>query len=235
MCPKAHAAENLLAELERRGIGRDRVVIAGMCVYPEHISRVALADLALDTWPYNGHTTTSDMLWAGLPVAAVTGNSFASRVSASLLHAAGLSDLVVDSHDAYVDLVVALAVDGTVVRRSVVASRRHASAPLFDAERFARHLETAYDMMAARARAGLAPDHIDVPALPPRQGGFNPKREDITLKNDSALARNALKPRNPFLRGSPCPIPSPLKSPEALSSKAAIAALPLWSMATVGW
>lgn len=172
MCPKAHAAENLLAELERRGIGRDRVVIAGMCVYHEHISRVALADLALDTWPYNGHTTTSDMLWAGLPVAAVTGNSFASRVSASLLHAAGLSDLVVDSHDAYVDLVVALAVDRDrreAIRRRIEAARF--SAPLFDAERFARHLETAYDMMAARARAGLASDHIDVPALPPRQGG----------------------------------------------------------------
>lgn len=175
MCPNPHAAENLKAALEQRGVARGRVVIATTAPYAQHVSRVALADLALDTWPCNGHTTTSDMLWAGLPVLAKAGGSLASRVSESLIRAVGLQELIAADADDYVARAVALATDA-----DKLADLRHRldvarfTQPLFDGERFVRHLEAAYDMMAARARENLAPDHLDVPALPPRQGSFRP-------------------------------------------------------------
>lgn len=173
MCPAEIAAANLAAALSERGVDRDRLVMAMTCPYPRHISRLPLADLAIDTWPYNGHTTTSDMLWAGLPVVALKGSSFASRVSESLLTAMGLPDLVASSPDAYVALVAQFANDRAALaglRRRIDEARF--TAPLFDAERFTRHLERAFETMAERARAGLAPDRIDVPALAPRAEPF---------------------------------------------------------------
>jgi predicted O-linked N-acetylglucosamine transferase (SPINDLY family) len=101
------------------------------------------------------------------------GRSFASRVSESLLNAIGLPDLVAEDPAGFADLAVALAGDPerlAEIRARLAANR--VSAPLFDTERFTRHLERAYEMMIERARAGLAPDHIDVPALPPREGAF---------------------------------------------------------------
>ncbi|MGV8936233.1 MAG: glycosyl transferase [Allorhizobium sp.] len=174
LCPAPLARKNLLDALAAEGVARERVIFAERKAYPDHISRLALADLGLDTFPYNGHTTTSDMLWAGLPVLTVKGKSFASRVSASLLHAADLAELVAEDDDDYVTRAMRLAADPQALSAfSQRMDKNRFAAPLFDAERFARHLERGYEAMAERARAGLAPDHLDVAPLPPRNAPFN--------------------------------------------------------------
>lgn len=167
------ARGNLIAAFNAAGIGADRLVFADALPYVPHISRAALADVVLDTFPCNGHTTTTDMLWAGVPVVTRSGASLASRVSDVLLHAVGLGDLVVRDPQAYADLAVSLFEEPERLAEVKARLERNGRImPLFDTERETRHLEMAFEMMAARARAGLAPDHIDVPALPPRQAPF---------------------------------------------------------------
>lgn len=173
LCLTPYAADNLRAAFAAKGIGADRLILADRVPYAENLGRARLCDLALDTGPCNGHTTTSDMLWAGLPVLADLGHAFASRVSASLLQAIGLPELIVADDEAYFEKAVALATDRDALEAlRLRLEHNRFRAPLFDAERFTRHLETAYMMMAARARLGLAPDHMDVEALPPRAGAF---------------------------------------------------------------
>lgn len=124
----------------------------------EHLARHRLADLFLDTLPYNAHTTASDALWAGLPVLTCLGETFAGRVAASLLRAVGLPELVVDTVREYEALALALASDPerlAGLRRRLEANR--GTAPLFDAARFAANLEAAYRRMWERREAGLAP------------------------------------------------------------------------------
>ncbi|WP_043613011.1 glycosyltransferase family 41 protein [Ensifer sp. ZNC0028] len=173
LCDRADARTNLLAKFKSAGIDTKRIVICGKLAYQNHVDRVPLADLGLDTYPYNGHTTTSEQLWAGLPVLSFKGTNFASRVSESLLNAIGVPELVAAGPEDYVKEAVAL-----YNNRDKIADYRKRldenrfRMPLFDAERFCQHLETGYEMMADRAKRGLAPDHIDVPALPPRSGSF---------------------------------------------------------------
>ena len=173
MCKTAEMEANLRKRLGELGVDPARMIATTGVPYEEHIERVQIADLALDTFPCNGHTTTSDMLWAGLPVLSKRGQHFASRVSESLLNAMELPELVSISDEDFVERGVALAKDAQrlAALRSRLIEQRF-SAPLFDAERFCRHLETAFRMMADRARNGDAPDHFDVPALPPRSGTF---------------------------------------------------------------
>lgn len=174
LCDHPLGAANLLSAFGREGIDRSRIVIARRVPYAANLGRARLADLALDTAPCNGHTTTSDMLWAGTPVLATRGASFVSRVSASLLEAIGLPELAVADDEAYVALAVALANDRPrLLNLREKLARARFRAPLFDSKRLSRHLEKAYAMMMERARAGLAPDHIDVPALPPREWPFH--------------------------------------------------------------
>ncbi|MUZ59095.1 hypothetical protein GOZ86_12365 [Agrobacterium vitis] len=173
LCSGPQLQANFAEEFARLGIGRERIVFAEGADYPDHLSRVGLADLALDTFPYNGHTTTSDLLWGGLPVLTKKGQSFASRVSESLLTAIGLPELVARDGEEFVERAVEFAAHPekiVALKQKLEANRR--KEPLFDTERFTRHLESAYEMMVARARAGLAPDHIDVPALPIRSMPF---------------------------------------------------------------
>lgn len=128
-----------------------------------HIARHGCADLFLDTTPYGAHTTAADALWAGLPLVTCTGESWASRVGASLLRAVGLPDLITGDLAAYADLAVSLAGDPArlaSLRAHLLEARQ--TAPLFDAVGFARALETAYRTMAATARAGTAPEAFDV-------------------------------------------------------------------------
>ncbi len=167
------ARANLLAAFVREGIAADRLVFAEAMSYERHLDRVPLADLALDTFPCNGHTTTSDVLWAGVPLVALSGRSFASRVAESLLHAIGLPDLAVHDRASYADLAVALHDDRERLAELKTKLAENARImPLFDSERFTRHLERAYEAMAERARAGLAPDHIEIDPLPARQTPF---------------------------------------------------------------
>jgi predicted O-linked N-acetylglucosamine transferase (SPINDLY family) len=130
-----------------------------------HLARLTLADLALDCVPYGSHTTASDALWAGVPQIACLGNTFAARVSASLVTAIGLPELIVRSLEDYRTLAVRLAND----RDALMQIRAHLAAnrlttPLFDSRQFVRHLEAGYEAMWQRAVGGLPPDHIDVPA-----------------------------------------------------------------------
>lgn len=161
--------------MARQGIAERRIYFASLAAYGPHIARLQAADLGLDTYPYNGHTTTSDKLWSGLPVITFKGSNFASRVSESLLSALGVPELVAQTPDDMVLLAASLAQDrerlGAI--RQKIADNRFL-APLFDTERFTRHLERAYELMVERYKAGLEPDHIDVPALPPRQAPFQP-------------------------------------------------------------
>lgn len=159
-------AGNLRREAARRGVDPDRLVFAPHRPQAEHLARYRLADLFLDSFPYTGHTTVSDALWMGLPVVTRMGETFASRVAAGLLNAAGLPETVTTALDGYEALAVRLAGDPATLagyRRRLAAAR--ATAPLFDSPRFTRHLESAYRTMWDRHAAGLPPESFTVPPL----------------------------------------------------------------------
>lgn len=145
-----HVAENLMRAAEARGISRARLVVAPKVPMAEHLARLAAADIALDCTPCNGHTTTSDALWAGVPVVGIRGTSFAGRVSESLLSSVGLAELVAEDMNAFVRLTSALAQDGdrlSLLRQKLLAARD--TAPLFDTAGLTRDLEAAYRAMVA--------------------------------------------------------------------------------------
>ena len=172
-CEHKTAEANMRKAAKKAGVDPDRIIFAGFADYPEHVARLQAADLGIDTFPCNGHTTTSDKLWAGLPIATMKGTSFASRVSESLLRALGVPELVAEHEADYVALNVRLVTDAAFrqsLRDRIIENRFRA--PLFDTERFTRHLERAYEMMVDRARAGLPPATFDVPALPARTEPF---------------------------------------------------------------
>ncbi|MBN7807309.1 glycosyl transferase [Agrobacterium rosae] len=164
---------NILAKFIAMGIPAKRVFFMGKLEFELHLNRITVADLGLDTFPVNGHTTTSEQLWSGLPVLTIKGTNFASRVSESLLHAIGTPELIAENEAAYVDQAVAHALDPSQLKeiRARIDANRFTS-PLFDAERYCRHLEAAYETMSKQAKAGKAPDHFDVPALPARTEPF---------------------------------------------------------------
>ncbi|WP_371425132.1 tetratricopeptide repeat protein [Tardiphaga sp.] len=160
--PNAVAERNLKREAVVRGIDPGRLVFAARVPLSDHLARHSLADLFLDTLPYNAHTTSSDALWAGLPVLTQQGETFAGRVSASLLDALGLAELVADDRRSYEDLAVLLASDSARLNgiKAKLAANRLAS-PLFDSARFTRDLEDLYGQMYRRHLDSLPPDHIE--------------------------------------------------------------------------
>ena len=155
---------NLRREAERRGVSAQRLHFAPLLPeMADHLARQRLADLFLDTVPYNAHTTASDALWVGLPVLTLAGCSYAARVGASLLEAVGLPELITRSAAEYEALAIALAGDRerlAGLRRRLLAGRD--SAPLFDTVRHARHLEAALDAIHVRRRAGLPPAFLQI-------------------------------------------------------------------------
>ncbi|MCO6186675.1 hypothetical protein [Rhizobium sp. L1K21] len=166
LCSDATARQNIAAALAEEGVDPAQLLFFAGEPYLRFLARIAAVDIALDTFPYNGHTTTSDILWMGTPVVAMKGTHFAGRVSESLLAAIGAPELVATDADGYCDLAVRLASDAAMretVRNRLASNRR--LWPLFDTERFTRHLELGYEAMATRARQGLAPDHLDIEAL----------------------------------------------------------------------
>ncbi len=157
------AARNLIQEAQARGVDGARLVFARRMDVDEHLARHRLADLFIDTLPYNAHTTASDALWAGVPVLTCMGQSFASRVAASLLHAIGLPELITHTQAQYEAKAIELACNpGQLqgIKSRLMQNRR--TMPLFNGTLFARHLESAYEAMYARYQAGLAPDHLYV-------------------------------------------------------------------------
>jgi predicted O-linked N-acetylglucosamine transferase (SPINDLY family) len=164
----AAAVRNLKREAEARGVSAQRLVFAPRRPLDEHLARHRLADLFLDTLPCNAHTTASDALWAGLPLLTCAGNTFAGRVAASLLFAVGLPELITDSLPSYEALAMNLARDPAALaalKAKLVAQRN--TAPLFDTERFARHLESAYVTMWERAQRRMPAESFSVAAAQP--------------------------------------------------------------------
>jgi predicted O-linked N-acetylglucosamine transferase (SPINDLY family) len=143
------------------------LVFAGRQPLDQHLARHRLADLFLDTRYYNAHTTASDALWTGLPVLTCEGETFAGRVASSLLHAVGLPELVTRSLEEYEKLALQLATqpDRIAAIKSKLANNLSA-APLFDTERYTRHLEAAYQRMWEISQKGKAPQSFAVEPLP---------------------------------------------------------------------
>jgi predicted O-linked N-acetylglucosamine transferase (SPINDLY family) len=159
------ARANLQREAAHRGVDPRRLVFAARQPYAEHLSRLSLADLFLDTLPFNGGTTASDALWAGLPLLTCAGDAFAARMAGSVLRAAGLPELVTQSLVDYEAKALALArqpQDLHALRARLGETRR---APLFDTDRFRRHLESAYEQMWQRHERGEEPASFAVPPV----------------------------------------------------------------------
>jgi protein O-GlcNAc transferase len=163
----AEAKRRLQQAAQAAGVDAARLVFAARVAPAEHLARHRLADLFLDTLPYNAHTTASDALWAGLPVLTCVGNTFAGRVAGSLLRAVGLPELVTQTLHDYETLAFKLARSPALlaqVRDRLEHNR--ATVPLFDLERFRRHLEAAYLTMWETSQRGEPPRGFSVEPLP---------------------------------------------------------------------
>ena len=152
------APANLCREAQARGIAAERLVFADRLPLPEHLARHRLADLFLDAFPVNAHTTASDALWAGCPLLTLAGETFVSRVAGSLLRALGLPELITTSLEEYQAMALRLARNADVLAglRARLQLNRQTS-PLFDARQFARNVEKAYVAMSEICVAGEKP------------------------------------------------------------------------------
>jgi predicted O-linked N-acetylglucosamine transferase (SPINDLY family) len=157
------ATENLVKTTTDRGIDSCRLVFAERLSISEHLARHDLADLFLDTLPYNAHTTCSDALWTGLPVVTLVGNTFPGRVAASLLNALGLGELVCYSYAEYESMAIDLATKPEkldVIKKKLAQNRL--TTPLFNTPVFTKNLECSFNKMYERYQNNLEPDHISV-------------------------------------------------------------------------
>jgi predicted O-linked N-acetylglucosamine transferase (SPINDLY family) len=149
------AEGNLRGEALRRGISPERLIFAPDMAQAEHLARLQLADLVLDTAPYGAHTTASDALWAGVPIVTCAGETFASRVAGSLLHAVGLPELVAKGTDDYLAVARTLAIEPDLLEgcKSKLLRNRFTT-PLFDVAAYTQALEQLYQTMWVRHCAG---------------------------------------------------------------------------------
>ena len=157
------AATNLRREAAARGIAADRLYFAKRIPVADHLARLKLADLFLDTLPYNAHVTAGDALWAGVPILTRIGSTFVGRVAASLLKAVGLPELIVSEREQYEQIAIDLASDPDRLQaiKSKLAHNR-LTTPLFDTNLFTRNIERAYEAINRRCREGLPPERIVV-------------------------------------------------------------------------
>ena len=157
------AMKNLKKEAQKLGINPNRLIFASFMHPKDHLNRIQSADLFLDTLPYNAHTTTSDALRVGLPVLTRIGESFTSRVAASLLNAVNLPELITSSQEEYEALAIELATnpDKLKIIKDKLALNLP-TAPLYDTALFTQHIESAYKTMYERHHQGLKPEHIYV-------------------------------------------------------------------------
>jgi predicted O-linked N-acetylglucosamine transferase (SPINDLY family) len=159
------AIGNLKREAAARGVDPSRLIFAKKMAAAEHRARHRLADLFIDSWPYCAHTTAIDALWVGLPVLTRIGETFVSRVAASLLTAVGMPELIAPSREGYIATAIDLAANPDRLRAlKEKLERNRATAPLFDTALYARRLESALEAMHARRLANMPPDDIKIPA-----------------------------------------------------------------------
>jgi protein O-GlcNAc transferase len=168
--PNPSAIVNLRREANARGVAPERLVFAPRLTQAkDHLARLQLADLFLDTRPYNAHASACDALWAGVPVVTCLGNTFPGRVAASVLHAIGLPELVTASLAEYEGLAAALALDrDRLATIKAKLMRKRVTEPLFDTRRFTRDLESAYMIMWKRQQDGLPAASFAVDCTPAR-------------------------------------------------------------------
>jgi predicted O-linked N-acetylglucosamine transferase (SPINDLY family) len=166
-----HFKANMSSEFNKRGIDPSRIIFAQrMELMSDHLARCTIADIFLDTHPYNAHTTTLDFLKVGVPVLTLIGESFASRVAASLLNTIGLPELITNTQDEYVALAIELAKNSeklSKIKQKLIESRL--TTPLFDTPKFARHIEKAYMKIMERFWDDLPPEHIYIEPYPCNQ------------------------------------------------------------------
>jgi predicted O-linked N-acetylglucosamine transferase (SPINDLY family) len=157
---------NLRQQAMWQGVSADRLIFAPRVQPENHLSRLRLADLFLDSLPYNAHTTASDALWAGVPLLTCRGATFPGRVAASLLNAVQMPELITDRLEDYERSAMDLATDPNRMRvlREKLA-RNRILAPLFDTQRFCRHIESAYRTMWQKWQAGKKPESFTVDLL----------------------------------------------------------------------
>jgi predicted O-linked N-acetylglucosamine transferase (SPINDLY family) len=152
------AEGNLRNEAWKRGVNGNRLVFAPDMAQGEHLARLQLADLVLDTAPYNAHTTASDALWAGVPIVTCSGSTFPSRVAGSLLRAVGLPELIAVDLDDYFEIAYRLATDSAgLAEVKAKLARNRSSAALFDVVTYTRDLEGLFQSMWSRRSANLPP------------------------------------------------------------------------------
>ena len=157
---------NLIKEFANRDLAPERLIFAKRVPPDEHLARYQLADLFMDTLPYNAHTTTSDALWAGTPVLTLTGNSFAGRVATSLLEAIEMPELITKTLQEYEDKAIDLARNPhELVQLKKKLQAKRDTTPLFNTPLFTKHIEAAYIAMYQRYQQDLAPETLMVGML----------------------------------------------------------------------
>jgi protein O-GlcNAc transferase len=158
------AEQNLKRQTEIRGVSAERIIFAERMPQAEHLARQRLADLFLDTFNYNAHTTASDALWAGLPLVTKLGKGFAARVAGSLLNAVGLPELVTETERDYEALIFELAKNPMKLAeiKEKLANNR-LTQPLFNTELYTKHLENGYQQAYECYFQGKLPQTIIVP------------------------------------------------------------------------
>ena len=155
------AKQNLIKEAVIRGIDSSRLIFAERLPIEEHLARHDFADLFLDTFPYNAHTTASDALWAGLPVLTLMGHTFPGRVASSLLRTMGMTELIGNTQEEYEALAIELAITPQkLIDIKLKLAKNRLTTPLFDTPLFTKNLESAYIKMYERYQADLEPEHI---------------------------------------------------------------------------
>jgi protein O-GlcNAc transferase len=161
LVPQAHIQAALRAQAVAHGIAPQRLIFAPFVNPAQHLARLPLADLFLDTFPYGAHTTCSDALWMGLPVLTQVGRSFSARVAASLLNAVGLPELAVADEADYERLAVLLAHDAQALHDIRAHLANPLALPLFDNARFTDELGALFARMTERWRAGESPTTLE--------------------------------------------------------------------------
>ena len=155
------AENNLKTEIEKRNINSNRLFFADKLPIQEHRARLRFADLFLDTFPYNAHTTCNDALWAGVPVLTIIGDSFPSRVAASILNTSNLNELIKNSLKDFVEMAVKIANDPEYLKElKNKISEFKIKNPLFNSELFAKNLEKSFGLVVDRYKNNLKPDHM---------------------------------------------------------------------------
>lgn len=157
------AKENLSKEIEHRGVSSSRLIFAEKLPRAQYLARYRLADLFLDTHPYNAGTTASDALRMGLPILTINGNSFNSREAASIISAVNLSEMITKNNEDYESLAIELAENQKkykIIKEKLEKNLNNA--PLFNTTLFAKNLELAYKIMHETYHQGNDPDHITI-------------------------------------------------------------------------